>query len=1075
LTSRYPERSRSAAAFALAVAVLGFVCPAGARPRPSKTIETSDDAPALSYDRFRKTIELQVAEKREEQIRGIQRLMDLGADVDEIPDLKFRLAELFYEKARYNFFRSQEAQEAALAADTPEATQAATERSEELERERQLWIDRAVALYREIREVYPGYPRMPEVLFALAQAQWNRNRFKEAIDVYADLIRTYPDSPLISDAWLGFGEYYFNEGEVEKALRSYQKAAEDRRSRVYGFALYKQAWCYFNMSRWEKALDKFKATVFYARLATELSGENKIALGREAQRDYVRTYAHVGDPDRARVELADLLGEERCASDRCRRLLDQLAGIWFESGYFAESADLYRGLIAQRPDDPRNTFRQTRVVDLASRLGSKQTVLAETRALVDMYRELRLRAEETGGERARDAFDATKLATETTIRKLAQVWNSEARKTGSQRTLGYALAMYELYVDVFPDSEVAYLIVFQLADLYYELERFDDAAQMYRKTVLADPEGEHVVDAATDHILAIEEHLRDLDVDEPRAGLEPVEIHPQKRRLIEACDLYVEVVPADEATQAEVVRFKAAKVLYDYNHFDEALPRFEALVEQYPEAEQAEYAANLVIDIYNLREDWSSLYEAARRFGANERLVRGRRQLTTDLEKYAQFAKFRLVQALEDDAEAGRVADREVAKAYEEFHAEFPNSSNADEALFNASVAWDRAGRKEKARVARERLLAEFPDSPLRADVAYYVARQFEERTEFDRAADAFASFARRYPDDERAPDALYNAAVYFAGMGRVKTAAALRLDYIERYGRSEAGRSETKDLYWAIATDLDEGGRHREAAEHYAEFQRRFPNDERSWQALGREAEIRREKIGQRARARRLEAELRRRYARSGDDARPDAARAWAAELALEAIRDDREAFRRQRIRKPNLRNPRPFQRSVKAKARARDRLIRQYTSVISDYQQAESSIEALDHIAQVWTEFVEALTAVPCPRGLNEEACFLFKNEVETMAAPAREAAVEAYGACVEKSQELGLFTKHSTDCMNALEAQGVFPPVIEEAAPIEVPEAVRWPEPHGPLMRLDGPAVSKPSPEEAATPQAPGGAAS
>jgi tetratricopeptide (TPR) repeat protein len=1034
----------------LAALVLFAGSEADARGRD---IETKDDdrAPQLSYDRFRKSIELQVAEKREEQIQGIQRLLDLGADPDEIPDLKFRLAELFYEKARFNFFRSQEAQDAAMRADTPEAKAALQKKSAERQRERDYWIEQALALYREIREVYPGYPRMPEVLFALAQSHWNRGRYQDAVDVYADLIRTYPDSPLISDAWLGFGEFYFNEGDVRKALKSYQKAAEDERSRVYGFALYKQAWCYFNMSQWENALEKFKATVFYARRSTELSGENRIALGREAQKDYVRTYAHVGGPDRARVELADLLGEERCTSDACRGLLDQLAGIWFESGYFRESAELYRFLIAGRPDALRNTFRQTRIVDLESREGSKRQVLEETRRLVEMYQALQRRVAAGADPEAADALEGTRLQTEAIIRKLAQVWNSEARKTRTKRTFNYALAMYELYLEVFPRSEVAYMMRFQLADLYYKLDRFDEAATAYRATVLAEPEGKHLVDAANDQILAVEEHLRDLDLPQPKAGLEPVDIHPQKQRLIDACDLYVAKVPAEDAEQLEVVKFKAARVLYDYNHFDEAIPRFEAIVSEHPTAEQAEYAANLVIDIHNLREDWAALYETARRYRANAALTEGRGQLASDLDKYAQFAKFRLIQTLESEAAEGRVADRRVAEAYEEFYREFPNSPNADKALFNASVAWDRAGEKARAREARQRLLAEFRDSPLRADVAHYEAVQLEARTEFDEAAGAYLSFARNHPEDDRAPDALYDAAIFYAGMGQVKTAADLRLEYLSKYGKRQASREEAADLHWAIATDLDDGGRYRDAAERYADFQRRFPGDPRSWKALGREAEIRADELNQTSRARRLRAELRRRFARLGRREPPEAAKRWAAKLSLESLEDDRSAFERMDIVRPNLRNPRPFQRSVKAKASARDRLIARYTEVVTDYQQAESSIAALNRIATLWTEFVESLVGVSCPRGLNEEACFLFKNELETMAAPAREAGLEAYGVCVKKSRELGLFTEDSTRCMRELEELGVLPPMLEKPAPLEIPEPVPAPTPNGPILDL------------------------
>ncbi|NJK89466.1 MAG: tetratricopeptide repeat protein [Myxococcales bacterium] len=329
---------------------------AAPKPRPAKrakTIKADDKAPTLSYDQFRRTVEVQVAEKREEQITGLLRLLELGAEVDEIPDIKFRLAELYYEKARFFFFRSQETLEKIVAAASEADTLSLQEEKGRYDEERERWVAEAMTMYREIREVYPGYARQPEVLFALAQAYWNQNQFKEAVDVYADLIRTYPESPLVSEAWLGFGEYYFNEGDVDKALQSYEKAAEDKRSRVYGFALYKQGWCHYNRADWETALDRFRGTVFYANLSTELSGENRIALGREAQRDFVRTYAHVGASERASAEFADLLTQNDCSSDACRSLLDQLADLPLLPGVFALiEVDGVLGLIEHLPDGP---------------------------------------------------------------------------------------------------------------------------------------------------------------------------------------------------------------------------------------------------------------------------------------------------------------------------------------------------------------------------------------------------------------------------------------------------------------------------------------------------------------------------------------------------------------------------------------------------------------------------------------------------------------------------------------------------------------------------------------------------
>ncbi|MCA9661185.1 MAG: tetratricopeptide repeat protein, partial [Myxococcales bacterium] len=245
----------------------------------------------------------------------------------------------------------------------------------------------------------------------------------------------------------------------------------------YGFALYKQAWCYYNMSEWQEALRKFKATVFYSELAEELSGENKIALGREAQKDFVRTYSHVGDDKRAKFVFADLLGEDDCKSEKCLTLLEQLAGLWFDEGYFSESAALYRQLIGGRSGYTKNPFYQGRVVDLTARGGDKKKVINETRKLVELYRETQAKA--GADEKAKEHLEEARVLAETTMRRLAQIWNREAKKTRNDETYGYARTMYEDYLGLFGDTKYAYEMTFQLGDLYYKLERFDDAAKAF--------------------------------------------------------------------------------------------------------------------------------------------------------------------------------------------------------------------------------------------------------------------------------------------------------------------------------------------------------------------------------------------------------------------------------------------------------------------------------------------------------------------------------------------------------------------------------------------------------------------
>lgn len=1017
----------------------------------AKVQKLTAGGPTLKYEQFRRKVELEVAEKRESQIAGLLRLLELGPKEKELPDIKFRLAELYFEKSRFFFFRAQEAEEKGQASKSPGEKGELDAESKRHTKESKAWGRRAVDIYKEIRDKFPAYERMPEVLFALGQSYWTEGQYQAAIEVYADLIRNYKDSPLVAEAWIAFGEYYFNEGDVNKALKSYEKAAEDKRSRVYGFALYKQAWCYYNLAEWKKALSKFKATVYYSQLADQLSGENRIALGKEAQKDFVRTYAHIGEAQRAKFELADLIGKDDCNDQLCLGLLEQLAGLWFDEGYFDESAYIYDQLIKLNPKNTRNPYFQERIVELVGKGGDKQKVINEVRQLVEIYLATKemvmgMTGDAQALEKAKSDVREAAEQSEAIIRKLSQLWNIEAKKTRQPKTYEFAKTMYQDYLKLFPASNFAYEMRFQLGDLFYKLEMFDEAANEYEATVKADPKGQYLVEAANDNVLALEEHLKDLKLPRPKPSDKPSDIPKQKMRLVEACDRYAQLVPKDKADKLVAVMFKAGKIYYDYNHFDVAQKRFDDIATTHPGDKEAEFAANLVIDIYNVRQDWRNLYDFAVRYSKIEALVTGREKLQNDLTRYSEYAKFKLVQILEEDVKKRGGDARLVAEAYQGFYDEFPKSENADKALFNASVAWDKLGERQLARKLRSKLLKEFPSSPLGADVAFYLAKSHEERTNYKTAAGLFASFAKKYPDDKRARDALYNAAVFFAGVGDVKQANALREEYLGKYGKLKEGEREASAIYYASARDLELAGKWADAAARYADFVKKFPGASQVWDALQRESSIRREKLKQAALADKIDGVILGTFEKTKSQGTelPREASLYASLIAFNRFDKEFAEYRKIKIVTPSLQNPKPFQKSLEDKAKAREKMIAAYTTVVTRYQQADSTIAALFRIAESWDEFVNALSKVPCPRGITEDVCALIKQDIEqNKLGPAREAAFAAYKTCVAKSNELNSFTPYSTRCVKALEtlAPEAYPPILERRTDYsEPPERVR-----------------------------------
>ena len=128
-------------------------------------------------------------------------------------------------------------------------------------RQSDLYRQQAIDLYEKILTDYPSYPRNDEVLFNLAYNLYDTDKKKEAIARYWDLIRKYPDSKFVPDAYVQMGEHFFNSNDLERARKAYEKALAFNIPQIYAFALYKLAWCDFNAGAYEEAIHKFQKVV----------------------------------------------------------------------------------------------------------------------------------------------------------------------------------------------------------------------------------------------------------------------------------------------------------------------------------------------------------------------------------------------------------------------------------------------------------------------------------------------------------------------------------------------------------------------------------------------------------------------------------------------------------------------------------------------------------------------------------------------------------------------------------------------------------------------------------------------
>ena len=1050
----------------------------------SRKKEKEKDAPALNYDQFRLGVELQVASKRREQIAQLEKLLSL--DPPDAATVMFQLAELYREESKYFEFEANRKDDDLIKAmnrnDAAGQTRAKAEKAELLgkaKRNAKLALDQ----YTKIIQGHPNFERTDEVLFFLGQFLMEDGQDKKALVAYKRLVQKYPKSKYLPDAWLAFGDYFFNNSkgkrtELEKALEAYKRAAEFTESQVYAYAIYKQGWSYFNMADYPAAKDKFKTVVLYGELAgaagTERDGgkSGKSGLVREARSDYVRTYARDGDVMTAKEDFSKVATKPE---DRFT-MMKQLANLYYNDGKDREAAITFNRLIKEKPLSPESPGFQAKIVDCVLRMGNKERTVTQVRRLVKITKEVEASGIIKEDKDKRLLDEANELA-ERTLSNLAVTWHNEARKTRDEETFKFADSIYGDYLTLFPENPKAYDMRFFWAELLNDnLNNYEKAAANYTLVVLQDAKlldakdakgnpkpgkpGKWLANAAYNAVLAYDEVVK---AAEEKGALKPPDtgdikkasaIPEPRKGLLEACERYLKYLPKGD--KRVEISFKAANIYYRYNHFDEAVKRFSDIALNHPDykfenGERAgEVAANLVLDSYNLQKDFAKVNEWARKFYANEKLAQGK--FREDLSKLIEQSSFALVAQLEEKKQYAKAAE-----AYLNFVKDFPQTTIADQALYNASVDYFKAKQLDKAIEVRQNLISKYPRSRFVPDSIYANAEALEAIGDFEQAASTYELYVKGFErslaekgaskkakrgeekkeekqkwEEAKAQVALFNAATYREGLGQYKQALRNRDLYLTLWPKTK----DAEQIYLSIVSLHEKKGAYGKAMKMLEDYERdHLRSPTKVLNAEGRivhifEKKLRRAKDTNRLYNRILEyyEKLPRRMQKEMAGTPTVAA---VAEAHFRSVELDWREYLRLKLSWGRPADPKRFKESITDKKRALDVVQKKYIQTVA-FGAPQPAICALHRIGMAYHEFAERIINAPMPPGIDAETEQAIRDEFSNQAQPLKAQATEAFASAVAKSRELDFVsdcTKQSLKMLRDTYAPEQFPEVYEE----------------------------------------------
>src|SRR5712692_8659804 len=863
--------------------------------------------PALQYDQFRLAVELQVSSKRHEQIESLKKILHLAPDTKEIAGLLFRLGELYWEESKSFCFEANRKDDELITArnrNDPAGAQRARDEKEELSAKSKQFSTLAIDRYSDIVQKYKDYERTAEVLYVLGQNLMQAGEERRALVAYRRLVDKYKKSKFYPDALLAFGEYYFNSSKgkrdlLEKALSYYKQAASSPENQAYGFALYKQGWCPFNLADYQKAMDLFKAVVLYGEYAGDSAIEKdagksgKGTLVKETRNDLVRAYARYGTPADAKAEFAKVASKP---DDRFL-MLKQLSNLYYEDGKDREAALTFNSLIRDRPLSPEAPGFQGKIVDCVLRAGNKKMTVEQVRRLVKIMEDVE-KASVVKDDKDKKALTDARELSERTLSNLAVNWHNEAKKTRDDETFLLAHEVYSDYLTLFADNPKAYDMRFFWAELLNDnLQKFDRAADEYTRVVMQDVKqiegggkpGKWLATAAYNAVLAYDEMVKKAEESgklkpEPAGDIhKKLTIPPQKKALLEACERYLKYVPNGQ--RRVEIAFKAANIYYHHNFFDEAVLRFSDIALKYPDHKfengdrAGEISANLVLDSYNLLGDWARVNQWARKFYSEPKLATGK--FREDLAKLIEQSAFKLIAQLEAKKEFGKAAE-----AYLSFVGEFPKSEIADQALFNASIDFFNAKMLDKAIETRNRIMRHYPKSKFLPACEYANGEAREAIGDYEEAARAYEGYASGYEkslsaadkaavkkgkglkkrgktaaaaekpkeaaqdwDETKAQIALFNAGVFREGLGEHRLALRDREHFLELWPDGK----DSEAVFLSIADLYERSGADSKAIKQLEEYQKKYFKDpSKALAAEGRIAAIYDKKLNRQREAQR-------------------------------------------------------------------------------------------------------------------------------------------------------------------------------------------------------------------------------
>lgn len=732
--------------------------------------------------------------KVDRSIGETEKLIAKSRNAPYLPDLQFRLAELYVEKSRYIYHLQAETR--------PEGIKGAL-----VSPETKLLKQKAIQIYNRVLREFPDFKDADKLTFYLAHEQRELGEFDLMLKTQAELIRKYPSSPLRLDAEQILGDYWFDKADLKQAEEHYRAILEAPPSPVHDLARYKMGWVRINQANHSEAVTFFEAAAASAPIPG-VDVAKALSVKREALLDLVYSYTEAR-PAKGAIQYFEKLSESRATFSLA---LDKLGNRYFIKQQYEFAIPALRKLLEIQPDPELEVERVEKLYDsLKASKGKVQPKAEDVAYLVRAAVQVK-----TDPGREETARKKTLAELEEMGRDLATIIHVQAQKKEDKALFLEASAAYERYLSLFRPKQFATVMMQNRADALYAAKRFPEAARQFEelakyldsskggtKPEKDDPNKLDIAKSnevkSPDSKDSKDSKKADLPKDTKLAALPTLpsvagtktiggemktheealygallahysSLKPgdvERLNAFEVADArqalkllgaeYVSRYPKSE--HALEVKFNIARASYEDGEYKRSAELFKEFALNHPEHKDAPVAGNLSFDSLRQLNDFKAIEEFGKTFLATNLPAAFKAEVQRILTQTKSEALGEL--ALKSSEETGDVITGLLKVADEN-----KGQDLAEKALYGAFAAARDKRDLRREREIGDRLLKEHPKSQYVSDIMLTLGRHAAEAGRFQDAASYFEGMGRQFAGDSAGLESMLASARLRSAMG---------------------------------------------------------------------------------------------------------------------------------------------------------------------------------------------------------------------------------------------------------------------------------------------------------------------